>query len=706
MSSGPEVLGASKMTKTERTGGGERSISLSDQLSRIEAAGYTRFVDSITPQEPVSVSPRSKRKNSFVHRPKSAALDGMPSFSESSRTNRRNAMHDTPSVLSVASTTTTATDLHRRNAACDTQSMIAAGSTNVTPPPSARAKSVRDSTDFAEPHPPQSTRPSTTSRLSSQAYHRQRHHKSKPDTRTRTYASGLGDGDEDGVILVKMGQKDMALDENTPLPRRGSDGITVPTSAFDDYSVGYASKVSTDFGSVQFPAKVEKGNTYHNIRNAGEEKWTSADLYRHNDVFDTDQIHRVSVQAYKKRSEVRDKEIEVRQRETELVTDRAETVSEKMVDAWETLANIYVDEFHQMNVLMDGKDFDRPEIMKEMRRLFTMDGEDKKLGKRGHNAMVDVQSMKRRAKHVIYCKKMNFVCRNMWFVSLLTRMRDHVKRTNHNLPISCCKFLAAMYLLIQYGYEVTHELFYNVLEQTIDKDDHKEIVVHRALKAIRDHIVVDAEVFLDYLNEKTIPPCSELLAQVRQLRLQRERAERAANIKMAIDHDAPVSFTPRAPSSSPPGNIDNPPRPFSMSELPVNKSLNLIKEYSELNDYGETPNELKTPRPRTQPRPARMLTANDVHPPTPAVSRNRGLAMNVPPKHVFWEEDEEEEDEGEEGEDEVRGEGLIRLPSAIQAEQLHKNGLLNEEEDEEEGDDVMELRLPTSVQAKQHGAKD
>lgn len=373
----------------------------------------------------------------------------------------------------------------------------------------------------------------------------------------------------------------------------------------------------------------------------------------------------MGVETYKKRSEARTKELERWSHETEVVSRNAEMVSEKMVDAWEAFANIYANEFHKMKVVMNGKDFDRPEVIKAMQKMFSMDGVDHAYGKRGHNAMVDIASMKRRVKHAIYCKKMDFICASMWFVTMITRMRDHCRRTNHPLPQSCFKFLGAVYLIIQYGYEITQALFYDILEQTILDEDHKEIVVHRALRAIREHILIDAESFLNYLNSRGIQPCSELLVQVRENKVQKTRAVRAAHIKNAIDHDAPLSFSPRAPPGSVPRDAKSH-RVRRVDFLPVNKSLNLIKEYSELNDYGETSNALNTPRPLHAPlvpKATRMMKATDVHPPTPSVSKAPRNMFDFPVAVTEKLDEKDEDEDGEEEEEEPVVE--LRLPSSI-----------------------------------------
>ena len=393
----------------------------------------------------------------------------------------------------------------------------------------------------------------------------------------------------------------------------------------------------------------------------------------------------MAVEWYKKRSEVRDKEVERHWTHTDAIAAKSEVVSERMVNAWERFGRIYSREYHDMNVLMNGKDFNRPEVMREMHRLFSMEGEDHRFGKRGQDARVDLSSMHRRVKHMLYCKKMEKVCEAMWFVTVLTRMRDHCRRTNHPLPISCFKFLGAVYMIIQYGFEVTEGVFYNILEQTVEEQDHKEIIVHRALRAIREHLSIDAETFLDYLNSRSIQPCSELLAQVRQIRVARTRAERAAHIKFAMDHDKMASFSPRPPPGSVPRDVKStrPHRHSDMNLLPVNRGLALIKETSELNDYGETFNALKTPLGYSKHRPPpRSMTANDVYPPTPAGFRHHHVDA-FPPGGVLWEDSDNKDYDDDSGDD----------------------GLSEDSDYEEEGDRI-QLQIPSHIKNKQRLSND
>ena len=216
---------------------------------------------------------------------------------------------------------------------------------------------------------------------------------------------------------------------------------------------------------------------------------------------------------------------------TSETTTKAEVTTERLVNVWEEFCNVYAQEYRNINIKMDHKDFDRPTLIQTLHECFLMEGDDKKLGQLGKNLMVDLLSMKRRAKHRIYCKKMEALSKSVWFISLLTKMRDHSRKSFQRVPLSLYKFLSIVQILLMYGWTITTELFWQILEKTIESQDHKEIIVHRALKAVRDYLEIDVETFMNYLEKNDIQPCSELLAQVREIKQGRKRAERALQIK-------------------------------------------------------------------------------------------------------------------------------------------------------------------------------
>jgi hypothetical protein len=284
--------GGAEYTRSKIDRPGEKAPPLLDQLNRIDLLGFNRFVEAIaiqdqlvalpTPRTAVTMSrgkkppARSMRPTTSDNPPSSAASGFDKGFAASSRRGV------TPEV-STASVMSTATSRpHPPPVAPPSTATTSAAPTHRTLHPA-------DAASKAHVAP---TRPSTTPHSQGANPHRRGSYKGKPDIRTRTYTTGQG-GDED-TIVVKMGQKDMALDESAPPMRKLSDGGITMTESFDEKSVGQPSNVSTDFGSVHFELnKTDKPKAYHNVRSTGDENWCSTDLYRHNPVFDTDQINPV-----------------------------------------------------------------------------------------------------------------------------------------------------------------------------------------------------------------------------------------------------------------------------------------------------------------------------------------------------------------------------------------------------------------------------
>ena len=158
-----------------------------------------------------------------------------------------------------------------------------------TAAPSPRPVTNAPSTQTARPaSTPVQVKPTPPPSAPSRAAPRKR---STNDPRSRTYTTGQH-GDEDAIVL-KMGQKDMALEEDLPPA-----GAAPSSTDMRGLEAGNQSTASSDFGSVEFQPKgdrvIDKTEVYHNIRQ-GEDIWNSVDLYRYNSTFETDQIHPVCI---------------------------------------------------------------------------------------------------------------------------------------------------------------------------------------------------------------------------------------------------------------------------------------------------------------------------------------------------------------------------------------------------------------------------
>ena len=86
-----------------------------------------------------------------------------------------------------------------------------------------------------------------------------------------------------------------------------------------------------------------------------------------------------------------------------------------------------------------------------------------------------------------------------WFVAILHKLRETTKKTGlaRTIPAALFKFLIVMKFLLMLGHDVAASTFYLVMESTITaKEDHRRGIVHKTLKACRDHIGIGPEEFL------------------------------------------------------------------------------------------------------------------------------------------------------------------------------------------------------------------
>ncbi len=264
----------------------ERNMPLVDQLNRIDMMGVNRFVEAISAIETTN-TPKgwsgvgallsSKAGKKMLLRKGGGAGGtsgggwntesfGAPAAAGGGHRRLVTPEGSTVSVATVATAVTAMTASHRPTR-------------NPPPPPSTSQQPHRpSSTPHSQPNNSRGRRNVTGS---------------AGDPRSKMYATGGQGGDED-TIIVKMGQKEMAIHENPPpliLPVADANKPTV------DACESIGSRASTDFGSVQFHTNQKGGDkpvAYHSMKGGDHDMWCSADLYRHNPVFETDQINMVS----------------------------------------------------------------------------------------------------------------------------------------------------------------------------------------------------------------------------------------------------------------------------------------------------------------------------------------------------------------------------------------------------------------------------
>ena len=179
----------------------------------------------------------------------------------------------------------------------------------------------------------------------------------------------------------------------------------------------------------------------------------------------------------------------------------------------------------QILTICDDREFLRPQLMQSKIDKFNMelfaDGS-------GHSTLLTVsqgwdaieESTMRQMKN----ESMENLSKAKWFLAYVNELQDYVRRTKFHVPVGCLRFLTTIKQLLMRGCVFNPDLFYHILEKTIsDKHEHKNIVVHKSIKAVRDFIQISAEQFLSYLESKSIEPCVELVKQADTDSTQRKR---------------------------------------------------------------------------------------------------------------------------------------------------------------------------------------
>jgi len=146
----------------------------------------------------------------------------------------------------------------------------------------------------------------------------------------------------------------------------------------------------------------------------------------------------------------------------------------------------------------------------------------------------NMEVMRRDAEHKMKCDKLDNLLNAKWFVTFTTKLKEYLNRSSTVCPKNCFIYLTVLKHLIGLGFTINAKVFYRVIEATLtDKDDHKAVIVHKAVKALREVVNIGAEAFMKYLESKEITPCPELLAQIRANKRKRARKEKLAQQRKA-----------------------------------------------------------------------------------------------------------------------------------------------------------------------------
>ena len=78
---------------------------------------------------------------------------------------------------------------------------------------------------------------------------------------------------------------------------------------------------------------------------------------------------------------------------------------------------------------------------------------------------------------------MNRLLQYRWFLTIIIKIREYMKKMNNAIPICCLKYLTVLQYILMIGFIFDKKLFYIILEKTVVmKEDHLKTIVHVLLK--------------------------------------------------------------------------------------------------------------------------------------------------------------------------------------------------------------------------------
>ena len=83
----------------------------------------------------------------------------------------------------------------------------------------------------------------------------------------------------------------------------------------------------------------------------------------------------------------------------------------------------------------------------------------------------------------LYQVSMNRLLQYRWYLLLIIKIKEYMKKMNNSIPICCIKYITVLQYILMIGYKYNKDLFYIILEKTIiNKEDHLKTIVHVLLK--------------------------------------------------------------------------------------------------------------------------------------------------------------------------------------------------------------------------------
>jgi len=164
-------------------------------------------------------------------------------------------------------------------------------------------------------------------------------------------------------------------------------------------------------------------------------------------------------------------------------------------------------------------------IMPLMDRLYNGPTEIRTIAK-------EIKLMREASVKAKYATTMSRIFNHRWFITMVMKLTEQMKRMNNIIPMCCLKIVLVIRNIIELDYSLNEEVFYLIIEKTVvERDDHRKTIVHQVIRAVRDHVGILPEKFLEYLERKEIEPSPELLNQIRS----KESPESKIRLRSAME---------------------------------------------------------------------------------------------------------------------------------------------------------------------------
>jgi len=102
---------------------------------------------------------------------------------------------------------------------------------------------------------------------------------------------------------------------------------------------------------------------------------------------------------------------------------------------------------------------DNTEKVKQMERLYSGTTEIRTIAK-------EIKLMREASQKEKYATSMNRIFSHRWFIAMVTKLSDYMKRMNNLIPMCCIKIVLVIRNVIELDYSLNEEIFYLIIEKT------------------------------------------------------------------------------------------------------------------------------------------------------------------------------------------------------------------------------------------------